>query len=188
MSDRTAVLIRPGLGNSGPDHWQSHLVRRDASLRRVLQDEWDTPHCVDWVKRLDSVVSDLTAPVVLAAHSSACALVAHWASTAAVEHLALVQGAFLVAPSDPDGPNYPAGPEGFGPVPLQRLPFASIVVASSDDRYIAPGTAQRYADAWGSRFVLLQDAGHINASSGFGAWEEGFEMLDSLRVRAPVEA
>ncbi|MDE2429813.1 MAG: serine hydrolase family protein, partial [Burkholderiales bacterium] len=66
--------------------------------------------------------------------------------------------------------------------PLKRLPFASIVVASSDDKYIESSRAQQYAEAWGSRFVLLQNAGHINASSGFGAWPEGYALLDSLRL------
>jgi predicted alpha/beta hydrolase family esterase len=41
----TRVLILPGLGNSGPDHWQSHWERGDAACRRVEQDDWDAPDC-----------------------------------------------------------------------------------------------------------------------------------------------
>jgi predicted alpha/beta hydrolase family esterase len=177
-----SVLILPGLGNSGPEHWQSHWERRDPSCRRVSQKEWDAPNCPDWVACLDEIIGGQASPVVLAAHSSACALVAHWAATAATRHLARVRGALLVAPSDPDNPNYPVGPMGFGPVPTAKLPFSSIVVASNDDRYIAEKQARLFADAWGSQFVLLTHAGHINAASGYGPWDEGYALLDSLRA------
>ncbi|HEY9514705.1 MAG TPA: alpha/beta hydrolase [Gemmatimonadaceae bacterium] len=177
------VLILPGLGNSGPDHWQSHWELRDSSIDRVLQDEWDAPSCSSWVARLDEALAARSDEVVLAAHSSACALVVHWAAMAPEEHLARVRGALLVAPSDPEGANYPEGPVGFGPMPSLALPFASIVVASSDDRYVTLPRAREYAAAWGSRLVVLENAGHINAASGFGGWPEGYAMLNSLRDR-----
>ena len=43
----------------------------------------------------------------------------------------------LVAPSDPEGANYPKEPTGFSPVPRLRLPFPSIVVTSDDDPYVS---------------------------------------------------
>jgi len=182
MNRAYPVLVLPGLGNSGPDHWQSQWENHDPSFTRVLQEDWDTPHCPDWVEQLDRSIGQRQEPVVLAAHSSACALVAHWAGSAQASRLNLVRGALLVAPSDPDNPNYPLGPTGFDPVPMQALPFPSIVVASSDDRYVEPGRARQYAQSWGSRFVLLHDAGHINASSGFGPWPEGRALLEGLRT------
>lgn len=182
------VLMLPGLGNSGPDHWQSHWERLDPRCVRVHQDEWDAPYCHDWVTRLDAAMDKHAGHLVFAAHSSACALVAQWASGASAERLQRVQGALLVAPSDPENPHYPEGPVGFGPVPLLRLPFASIVVASTDDRYIDADRARHYADAWGSRFVLVPRAGHINAASGFGPWPEGYTLLNSLREPADIEA
>ena len=188
MSTKLPVLILPGLGNSGPEHWQSHWERQDPLCERVLQSNWDTPHCQDWVAHLDQIIGQRSAPAVLAAHSSACALVAHWAAAAQSEQLDRIGGAFLVAPSDPESPNYPDGPVGFGPVPLRPLPFASIVIASADDRYIDPSRARQYAEAWGSRFVLLQGAGHINASTGFGPWPEGYALLESLRAMETIDA
>ena len=176
----TTVFILPGLGNSGPEHWQSHWERQDPLCLRVKQDEWDTPQCVDWVARLDEAISMREAPVVLAGHSSACAMVAHWCAGASCALLSRVRGALLVAPSDPDNANFPDGPVGFGPVPMQALPFATIVVASTNDRYVSAPRAEAYARAWHSRFVLLPDAGHINVASGFGPWPEGFALLKSL--------
>lgn len=181
---RYDVLILPGINNSGPEHWQSHWERMDSGCRRLVQDEWDAPVCADWVVRLDEVLKTHAAPVVLAAHSSSCAMVAHWASGASTEQLAKVAGALLVAPSDPFGAMYPPEPTGFGPVPLVTLPFRTVVVTSTDDPYVSVEQAQRYASAWGSQMVLLDKAGHINAASGHGPWPQGFALLDALRMIA----
>lgn len=171
----------PGLGNSGPDHWQSHWERRDPACRRVQQSDWDSPDCADWVASLGEALASARGPVVLAAHSAACAMVAHWATRAGA-HIARVRGALLVAPSDPAGPNYPRGPTGFEPVPLARLPFRSIVATSDDDPYVSLDRAREYAAAWGAELVELPGAGHINVASGFGPWSEGFELLARLRT------
>ena len=108
--------------------------------------------------------------------------VAQWARDAAAENLAKVRGALLVAPSDPEGPSFPDGPTGFAPMPLARLPFRSIVVASRDDQYVTIERAREYAAAWGSELVDVGDAGHINASSGLGTWAVGYGLLQRLRT------
>lgn len=41
-------------------------------------------------------------------------------------------------------------------------------------------TAGAYARAWGSEFVRLQNAGHINLEAGFGPWPLGLALLQSL--------
>ena len=147
----------------------------------MIQDEWNAPICGAWISRLASELERVDRPVVLAAHSAGCALVAHWVATADRRAHFAVQGALLVAPSDPAGPNYPRGPVGFDPVPLVRLPFPTIVVASDDDPYVSAHRAREYATAWGATLVMLERAGHINVASGHGAWTEGFELLDQLR-------
>jgi predicted alpha/beta hydrolase family esterase len=175
------TLILPGLFDSGPEHWQSHWERIDPECRRVVQADWAAPRCADWVATLDVAVAALDDRALLVAHSSACAMVAHWAGVATPSTLARVRGALLVAPSDPEGLAYPAGPTGFGPVPLEPLPFPSIVVASSDDEHVTLDRARRYADAWGSRFVDAGPLGHINGASGLGDWPAGRALLDALR-------
>jgi len=153
----------------------------------VIQDEWDAPVCKDWISRLGAGLRRAERPVVLAAHSAGCALVAHWAAAADARSVRAVQGALLVAPSDPTGPNYPRGPVGFAPVPLARLPFPTIVVTSTNDPYVSLARAREYAAAWGAALVVLENAGHINVASGHGPWDEGFGLLAQLR-RAPLEA
>jgi hypothetical protein len=66
-------------------------------------------------------------------------------------------------------------------MPLDRLPFPSIVVASTDDPYVTLERAQQFADGWGSRLVTVADAGHINGQSGLGDWPAGFALLQELR-------
>ena len=141
----TNVFILPGLGNSGEQHWQSQWQTLHPEWQRIMQDDWDTPHCADWVRRIDETLATVPAgTAVLVAHSSSCAAVAHLAQMTKNR----IKGALLVAPSDPLGVAYPAGPKGFAPVPLVRLPFPSIVVASEDDEYIALEQARKYAEAW----------------------------------------
>jgi predicted alpha/beta hydrolase family esterase len=172
------VLILPGLFNSGPEHWQSRWQRRHRDFIRVEQDDWERPRCEDWIARLDEAIV-ATPDAVLVAHSSACALIAHWSQT---HPHGRVHGALLVAPSDPEAPAYPDGPVGFAPMPLTTLPFPSIVVASVDDVYVSVERAERFARAWGSRLVNIGNAGHINGQSGLDDWKEGFALLQELRV------
>jgi predicted alpha/beta hydrolase family esterase len=104
-------------------------------------------------------------------------LVAHWALCGSPLKVA---GAFLVAPSDVEASSYPIDPNGFAPVPMARLPFPSIVVASTDDPYASIERSRAFAEAWGSRLVIIGDAGHINADTGFGEWPEGEAMLEEF--------
>ncbi len=171
------IFILPGLGNSGEQHWQTRWEALYPSWQRILQNDWDTPACADWVRRIDETLATIPdGTAVLIAHSSSCAAVAHLAQT--TKHR--IKSALLVAPSDPLGAAYPAGPTGFAPVPLARLPFPSMVVASENDEYISLEQAQRYAEAWGSRFVNIGAKGHINSASGLGDWEEGLSLLSAL--------
>jgi predicted alpha/beta hydrolase family esterase len=173
----TRTLILPGLHNSDPSHWQSRWEVADETMERVIQDDWEAPHCADWVARLDQTLARAGSDILLVAHSAGCALVAHWAVGCQQRQ---VRGALLVAPSDPEAPSFPAGATGFAPIPLLRLPFPSIVVASSNDPFVTIARAQTFATAWGSEFVRLGEAGHINTASGLGDWHEGLALLRKL--------
>ncbi|HEX2843182.1 alpha/beta hydrolase [Hyphomicrobium sp.] len=173
------ILIVPGWSSSGPDHWQSRWERTLKTARRVEQENWVEPECEAWVGRIIESAVQSTRPVVLVAHSLGVAAVAHMAQRIPK---GFVSGAFLVAPADVD--NASAWPEteglildgaasGFAPVPLARLPFPSVLVASSTDPYCGLERANALADAWGATLVEAGDAGHINGASGHGPWPEG---------------
>ncbi len=172
------VLTVPGLWNSGPQHWQTHWEAKHAGVRRVVQRDFDHPERDEWVATLDAAIRSCPRPPLLAAHSLGCTLVAQWALERGGEGVA---GAFLVAPSDAEAPGYPVEGRTFTRVPLQALPFPSIVVASTNDQYVSIERARVFAAAWGSRLVVIGDAGHINGASGYGPWPEGEQLLMELR-------
>ena len=84
----------------------------------------------------------------------------------------------LVAP--PDLENQPHSFQSFTPTPLAALPFKTILVASDNDPWIKQERAEYLAKQWGSDFVLLPNAGHINADSGYGKWDEGLKLVREL--------
>lgn len=176
----TPILILPGYGDAGPDHWQTHWERSDPACRRVAQDDWLMPRLDDWVATLDRYVRECETPPVLVAHSLSCSLVAHWA-VRNLEKRRAVKSALLVAPADVDSPDHtPDEVRGFSPMPLVRLPFPSIVVTSTDDPFVSPARAAAFAHAWGGRLVTLPNAAHINADAGYGPWPEGKTLLTDL--------
>jgi len=178
------VVLIPGLWDSGPEHWQTCWKADHPSFVRIRQRDWETPDRQEWVETLHQAIVADPGPVVLAAHSLGCCLVAHWAAAVyppgGPHGGGNVQGALLVAPSDVDAPTYPAGTTGFTPMPLARLPFPSIVVASTDDEYLGLSRAEQFAAAWGSRLEVVGPLGHINSASRLGSWPQGFALLREL--------
>jgi len=177
----TSFLILPGINDSGPEHWQSRWERALPGARRVKQADWDHPVCEDWVATLGRAVAEAPADSVLIAHSLGCLLVAHAAAARVLTPA--VRGALLVAPPDPEAPSFPIDViRGFRPLPRQRLPFPSVLVASRNDPYASFEFSVRVAEAWGSRFVDAGPAGHLNAASGLGDWGVGRQCLEDLLV------
>lgn len=156
-----------------PGHWQSLWAERLPNARRVVQDDWITPTRSAWVSQLEKTVLAAPHPVVIVAHSLGCIATNHMGPEAA----ARVCGALLVAPADPERR---AILSDFAPVPYAALPYRSIVVASSNDPFCPIRLAGAYARAWGSEFVRMQNAGHINIDSGHGEWPLGWALLQSL--------
>ncbi|NMO15493.1 alpha/beta hydrolase [Pyxidicoccus fallax] len=173
------VFILPGLYNSGPEHWQTHWERERRDCRRIEQAEWNTPRLRDWVATLERAVSEAPGPVVLVAHSLACILVASWAATHPESH-GKVRGALLVAPSDTEAPGFPKGTEGFAPMPRQRLPFPSVVVASTNDAFISMERITGLAADWGARLVNVGAKHHLGSAARLGSWAEGQALLEEL--------
>lgn len=173
------VLTVPGLGGSGPSHWQSLWEVSRPDTRRVELGMWNTPHRNAWVTKLDQAIRAAQGPVVLAAHSLGCLAVAWWAALAGQPYGSPVAGALLVAPADVDGTGH-AALRPFAPSPRQILPFPSILVASSDDPWAHIEHSRSLAAAWGSVFVDAGAQGHLNADSKLGWWAEGQRLLERV--------
>lgn len=171
------VLILPGWQNSGPEHWQSQWEAA-YGYTRVEQHDWLRPLRGDWITRLEEVVLDQSAPVVLVAHSLGCLLVAAWASHS--RHTHRVKGALLVAPGDAEREALRPVLTSWSPIPLQRLPFKSMLVGSGNDPYCTEARARAFAQAWGAEYIDAGLQGHLNAESGLGLWPAGHALLTAL--------
>jgi len=171
------VLTVPGLHGSGPGHWQSRWEQRFPGWQRIEQDDWSRPSLALWAERVAEGVTRVhrVAPrgAVLVAHSFGC--------LAALRLAALdpsgIAGLLLVAPADPD--KFGVG----GLLPVSRLPFPSLLVASRDDAWMPQRTAFSWGTLWGCELVDAGFLGHINADSGLEDWPVGLGLLGTLLQR-----
>lgn len=179
------ILMVPGWSSSGDGHWQTRWQRSLKTARRVEQADWLHPNREKWIGTLISTIAKTGSdvPVILIAHSLGVVAVAH---AAAQMPRGLVAGAFLVAPADVDharqwpqtnGYFFDNPDHGFAPVPMQRLPFPAVLIASTSDPYCSYQRAETMSLAWGATLVSAGDAGHINSESGHGPWPEGLMRL-----------
>ncbi|AOK32033.1 MULTISPECIES: RBBP9/YdeN family alpha/beta hydrolase [Burkholderia] len=174
------VLNVPGHGNSGATHWQSIWeVTKPGHWRRMKIDDWQHAVCDEWVTAIHREIEALGPDTIIVAHSLGCLALAHWAA----QHAVAIRGALLVAVPDPSAPAFPrAVCTGFSPVPLTRLPFRSIVVASNDDVYATIDYARYHANKWGSAFVDAGARGHLNADSQLDDWAQGYGLLQHFNA------
>lgn len=190
-ASETDILIIPGYGNSGPDHWQSRWESKLASARRVEQQSWMDPRRDDWAQSISEAIEAAVKPVVLVAHSLGVSAAIH----ALAGNQDKVAGAFFVSPPNLFEPGcLPPGLRlrqlsAFGPYPRDPLPFPSITVASQNDPYGSYEHAGDIANAWGSLLVDAGNSGHINVESGHGPWPEGTMVFAQFLSRLrPVRA
>jgi uncharacterized protein len=173
----TNYLLVPGLGNSGPEHWQTYFQNSGDNFYRIEQQEWDTPTCEEWITTIDKKVLEFDlSTVVLIGHSLGCSTISHWAT----KYKRQIKGALLVAPSDLEASQYTFPATGFTPISLDKINFKTIVVASEDDIWVSLDRAIFFADSWGSEFINIGKAGHINTASGHTNWDEGMTILKTI--------
>jgi pimeloyl-ACP methyl ester carboxylesterase len=98
-----SVLLVPGIGNSGPSHWQSLWQSSHPNWRRLMVDNWDNVECEDWVSALERQLVNAPEDTLLVAHSLGCLAVAHWAAQTQKK----LGGALLVAVPDPASASFP---------------------------------------------------------------------------------
>lgn len=173
------ILTVPGIGSSGPDHWQSIWERRHPRVLRIEQAEWNEPRCDDWAETIETTLASIDEPPVLVAHSLGCLAVIHWASRSNTP----IKGMVLVATPDADGPNFPAAARGFAPIPRQVRDRRVLMIDSDDDPYGNLALTKALARDFDARRIELQRAGHINAASGLDEWQAGWRLAAELADR-----
>jgi hypothetical protein len=173
----THYFIIPGYQGSGPDHWQTWIESKQPNFHRIQQRDWNNPDIAEWIANIDKAIANYDPQsVVLVAHSLGCLIVAEWVK----RYNKKVKAALLVAPPDADLIREKVNTKLFEEAPTQHIPFRTTLVASSNDPWISIQTAKSYAHNWGSEFINIGDAGHINNLSGYGEWEQGYEILKKL--------
>jgi uncharacterized protein len=178
------VLVIPGWNGSGAGHWQTIWEQKYTRFRRVEQHNRSRPSRAEWIAQIAAEVDRGPTGTFLVAHSLGCLAVAHWAALEGTK-TDRVAGAFLVAPPwITESDECPRQLTGFLPMPLQRLPFPSLFVASENDPYLPIEIAARLSTSWGSQFVDVGQQGHINVASGHGPWPAGEGLLRGLVTQA----
>jgi uncharacterized protein len=167
----STILIVPGLHGSGEAHWQTWFEKRLTGCERIEQSDWDTPELPRWAGSVRRALDHSVGQVWIVAHSFGCLAAMH----AAWDYRERIAGAMLVAPADPE--KFDVGPM----LPDEHLGFPSVVVASTNDPWMSLPKAAYWADRWGSRFINIGAAGHINADAGYGPWLDGLEIFEQLR-------
>lgn len=183
MSTSPTILIVPGLRDHVEEHWQTILERKLPNARSVAPLEHDKLSCAARVEALQQAIAQIDGPIVLVAHSGGVMITMHWAQ----KYQRPIQGALLAAPADLESP-LPAGyptldalrDNGWLPIPRSRLPFPSIVAASSNDPLGDLERVKQYAADWGSDIVDIGAVGHLNPAAGFGEWPQAEELLGRL--------
>ena len=180
---QATVLIIPGLRDHVAEHWQTLLEARLEKVRSVPPLQIDKLNCAKRVEAIQAALDQITGPVILVAHSAGVLITVHWAA----KHQHNIQGALLVTPPDLNlswPANYPSPDtlrqEGWDPVPMQVLPFPSIVVGSSNDYLASADAVEDMAKAWGSEWVNLGEVGHLNPAAGYGPWPQAEAFIRQL--------
>lgn len=177
------VLIVPGLRDHVEDHWQTLLATKLPNARTVPPLEHDKLSRDARVAALDRALAEIDGPVVLVAHSAGVMIAVHWAQ----RHSRPIRGALLAAPADLESPFPPGYPttealrdHGWLPIPRHRLPFPSIVAASTNDPLGKLERISELAAAWGSRIENVGAVGHLNPAAGFGEWPRAEDFVREL--------
>ncbi|MBV8848504.1 MAG: serine hydrolase family protein [Methylobacteriaceae bacterium] len=179
-SSDAELLIIPGLGGSGPDHWQTRWEQKLSTAHRVEQRDWEKPRRDEWVRAVASAIEGAPRPVVLIAHSLGVIAAVHVAR----ETAPWIKGAFLVAPPSEERLASVAEIDpAFRPFPRGKLRFSSVLVASRDDTYSDFAQSEALARDWGAKLIDAGAAGHINADSGHGPWPEGLLQFAAFMRR-----
>lgn len=180
---QSTVLFVPGLRDHVADHWQTLLAAEIPGSRTVPPLATDKLSCAARIEALDRAIAAIDGPVILAAHSAGCLMVAHWAQS----HRRPIKAALLATPADIERPlpeGYPTidvlQTHGWLPIPRAPLPFRSLVVASTDDPLAALHRVRGLALDWQSEVAIAGAVGHLNPAAGFGPWPQARTLLETL--------
>jgi len=174
MSNNDKVLILHGWGGSDAPHWQAELAAAIAkeygTVSFPLLDNCHFPSKNRWVKQLKEILKEFK-PDTIVCHSLANTLWFWLCNETEMNGIPQVKRLFMVSP-----PSLTTDIETiktFFPCPLpQNLHAKEIqMIISDNDPYIQIDEAKDMAQQYDIPLIVIKDAGHINADSGYGKWD-----------------
>ena len=155
------VLIVHGWNGSDAPHWQAWLageLAKDYGYVHFLKfNDIDYPHLSAWSNELLDAIDEFK-PDVVVCHSVATTL---WFHLCNEKRLQVVEELFLVAP-----------PSMTCDVPELKSFFPI------NDPYMTLDEVKELQTSLGIKMKVLENAGHINADSGFGEWPWILEQIN----------
>jgi len=164
------VLLLHGWGGSNFPHWQSWLageIAKEYGTVSFLEfSDFEFPNFGVWKKELIEQMKAFKPDIVIC-HSLANTLWFHLCNTDAITK---VQKLYLVAPPsiECDIPEL----ESFFPLDMPKNAHAkeTFLITSTNDPYMSVDEANELQASLGVEMTMLENAGHINAESGYGEW------------------
>jgi len=167
---REKVLFLHGWGGSDDPHWQAwlagELAKDYGTVSFPLLDNPHFPTKNRWMKQFKTLLAEFQ-PDTVVCHSLANTV---WFHLCAEGEIARVKRLMLVAPPRLDLELDTI--KTFFPVDVPADLYADevMLVTSNTDPYMSVEEAKALQEALGVEMKVLDDAGHINAESGYGAW------------------
>ena len=164
------VLLLHGWGGSNFPHWQSWLaseiVKEYGTVSFLKFSNFDFPDLELWKQELKEKLADFQPDIVIC-HSLANTLWFHLIENFTLQE---VPKLYLVAP-----PSFSCNIEeikSFFPMdlPTQTNAHKTLLIGSTNDPYMDVDELHRLRDSLNVKLEIIQDAGHLNAESGYGEW------------------
>jgi len=174
------VLLLHGWGGSDSPHWQSYIaaeIARDYGCVSFLKlPDFESPDKDIWIKETLKELREFRASIVIC-HSLSNILWFHMCNSGLLED---VKHLFLVAP--PSLKSNIDELKNFFPVEAPKNLHAkeAFLICSNNDPYMSIEEAKELQSELNIGMEILEDAGHINADSGFGEWKWMLEKIKSL--------
>lgn len=170
------VLILHGLGGSDFPHWQSNLamdlIKEDYIVSFPAFPKRDNPNLQEWKEFLKKEINHFK-PDIVVCHSLANILWFHTCDELDIE----LDKLMLVAPVSRNRSIEEA--KTFYPYPIAKELKAKeiIMAASTNDPYMSLEEALQLQTKLKVDMKVMEDAGHINAASGFGKLDYALEWI-----------
>ncbi len=170
------VLILHGLGGSDYPHWQSQLamdlIKENWIVSFPAMPNRDNPNLDEWKDTLKKEIEHFK-PNMVVCHSLGNVLWFHTCDELDIK----LDKLMLVAPVSMDRVVQAASSFYPYPIPKDLKSKEAIMAASTNDPYITVEEAIRLQSKLNIGMKIMEDAGHINAASGFGKLDCAFDWL-----------